>query len=208
MLFTNDCLGLFFRYTCLYVTLLSFVLTSITPLYSDDEMTIDYINFAKKIENINKLVTKITKFNEYTSFKKLSTVMVCFKKYTEKELGRKISLDDLSFEVNKQMNALNIPINPAVVKSCLGKLLKPGKHKSLLPHNGSRNQEKVEFDGAPHIALGCVFIACAILVEAIGDAIPSLAAHCKEVAYTLVELGGGSIVNGSTQNETNRKSPI
>ena len=207
MLFTDHCPRFFLHYACLYITLVSFLFTSITPLYSNEELSIpkgivDNINPAKKLKKIKKFTEKLGNFNENTSFKDLSDFMKSFKKFAEKEIGRKISLDDLSFEVNKQTNALNIPINPAIVKECLSKLLTKGKHKFLTP----QNQE--EFAGSGQIALGCVCIACSVLIAAVGYAVPPLAVHCSNLAYTFLGLGGSCIISGLTQDEKNRKSLI
>lgn len=119
-------------------------------------------------------------------------------------MGRKISTDELSDEINKQIEISKIPINPNVVKSCVGKLLKQGKHKSVIAPNNIHAQKQDEFPGAPHIAIGCVCLVCAVLVGTIGYAVPPLSHHCTQVAYTLFGLGTGCIINGLTQEE-NRK---
>jgi hypothetical protein len=157
------------------------------PLYSIEKIVVqksflDNINPAKKMEEINKFIKKLKKFDENSSFKDLSDFMKFFKKFTEKELGREISINELLLEINKQMYALKIPVHPDVIKSCLTKLLKKekNKHKSLITHNGT-DLEKEEFAGAGHIALGCVCLACAVLVGAIGYAVPPFAAHCTQL---------------------------
>jgi hypothetical protein len=182
-------------------------------LYSGEELDvpkglIDNINPAKKLKKLKNFVKELESFNDNTSFQELSDFMNSFKKFTEKEIGRKISLDDLSFEVNKQMNASNIPINPAIVKACFAKLLKHGKHKSLTPHGGGKKQEEQEFSGNPQIILGCVFLASATLIAAIGFAVPPLAPFCTATAQTVGGVGLSFIGAGLLHDEINRKSLI
>lgn len=108
MFFRHYIFCFLFRYACLSITLLAFISTSMIPLHAtlDEDISkgvIGNLNPTKKIEKIKAYMKQLESFNSETSFKDLSSFMKSFKDFTEKEIGRKISIDDLFYEVNKQI---------------------------------------------------------------------------------------------------------
>lgn len=95
MLLTNHCLGYFFRYAWLSITLFVFAVTSIMPLHSAvsesiSKGVIDNLNPAKKIEKLNDYAKKLESFTEKTSMKDLSSFMRSLKRFTEEEIAEKL----------------------------------------------------------------------------------------------------------------------
>ena len=188
MLFSNRFSHSIFYCSCWHISLVVFFLTSAMPLNSTEDITypkglLDNLNPEKKIKELKNYVKTLESFTEQTSFKDLSKFMNSLKRFTEKEIGKKISSDDISFEVNKRLNELNIPLNPKIVRSCLAKLIEKENRKTLI--------QEEEFVGNPQIALGCVFLASAIHIGAVGFAVPPLAPFCTANAQTIAGVGIG-----------------
>lgn len=171
-------------------------------------------NPAKRITKLKKYINRAKNFDLDTSFKDLSKFMKSFKRYTEKEIGKKISANDLYNEVHKKLNESNINIEPSILKSCIFKLLdvKKGKHKSILSNGistGTTGAKKdQEYEVNAYIALGCVLIACSTLVALIGFAAPPAAPFCYGVSENMAVLGAGLIATGICENDKNKKSII